>query len=103
MPTEVLRSTKDNENAQFDTKTHESTKRMHGDLCRARARGIGVQFSEGFLRVSKVTGAELYASQLLQAGKHRDVRALVRLPLLPPLAISAAVAHSVTGNDKGIW
>jgi hypothetical protein len=69
----------------------------------AHSRGTGVHFSEGFLRVSKVTGAELYASQLLQAGKHRDVRALVRLPLLPPLAISAAVAHSVTGNDKGIW
>ena len=75
----------------------------HSVLEAAHARGIGVQFSEGFLRVSKVTGAELYASQLLQAGKHRDVRALVRLPLLPPLAISAAVAHSVTGNDKGIW
>jgi len=69
----------------------------------AHSRGTGVHFSEGFLRVSKVTGAELYASQLLQAGKHRDVRALVRLPLLPPLAITAAVAHSFTGNDKGIW
>lgn len=69
----------------------------------AHSRGTGVQFSAGFLRVSKVTGAELFASQLLQAGKHGDVRALIRLPLLPPLAISAAVAHGITGNDKGIW
>jgi len=69
----------------------------------AFSRGTGVRFGQGFLRVSKVTAAGLYGAQLLQAGRHRDVRALVRLPLLPPLAISAAVAHGVTGNDKGIW
>ncbi len=62
-----------------------------------------VQFKSGYLRVSKATGARLYSSQLLAAGKHGDVRALLRLPLLPPLAISALVAHTLTGNDKGIW
>ncbi len=62
-----------------------------------------VQFKTGYLRVSKATGARLYSSQLLAAGKHGDIRALLRLPLLPPLAISALVAHSLTGNDKGIW
>ena len=62
-----------------------------------------VQFKSGYLRVSKATGARLYTSQLLAAGKHGDVRALLRLPLLPPLAISALVAHGLTGNDKGIW
>jgi len=62
-----------------------------------------VQFKGGYLRVSKATGAKLYSSQLLQAGRHGDVRALLRLPLLPPLAISALVAHSLTGDDKGIW
>lgn len=62
-----------------------------------------VQFKGGYLRVSKATGARLYSSQLLAAGKHGDIRALLRLPLLPPLAISALVAHSFTGNDKGIW
>ncbi|MGA7968236.1 MAG: nucleotidyltransferase family protein [Terriglobales bacterium] len=62
-----------------------------------------VQLKGGYLRVSKATGAKLYSSQLLQAGKHGDVRALLRLPLLPPLAISALVAHSLTGDDKGIW
>ncbi|MGC2248793.1 MAG: hypothetical protein WA609_19475 [Terriglobales bacterium] len=62
-----------------------------------------VQFKDDYLRVSKATGARLYSSQLLAAGKHGDIRALLRLPLLPPLAISALVAHSLTGNDKGIW
>jgi hypothetical protein len=62
-----------------------------------------VKFKSGYLRVSKATGARLYSSQLLQAGKHGDVRALLRLPLLPPLAISALVAHGLTGDDKGIW
>ncbi len=62
-----------------------------------------VQFKGGYLRVSKVTGARLYSTQLLKAGRHLDIRALLRLPLLPPLAISALVAHSLTGDDKGIW
>jgi hypothetical protein len=62
-----------------------------------------VYFKDGYLRVSKSTGVRLYSSQLLEAGKHRNVRALLRLPLLPPLAVSALVAHSLTGNDKGIW
>jgi len=65
--------------------------------------GDTVHFGEGFLRVSKLTAAELYGAQLMQAGRRRDTRALLRLPLLPPLAISALVAHTLTGNDKGIW
>lgn len=72
-------------------------------LSSAHSRGTGVRFENSFLRVSKLTAASLYSAQLVQAGKHRDVRALLRLPLLPPLAISALVAHSFTGNDKGIW
>jgi hypothetical protein len=69
----------------------------------ARSRGDGVHFGNGFLRVSKLTAAGLYGAQLVQAGKRRNMRALTRLPLLPPLAISALVAHGLTGNDKGIW
>ncbi len=72
-------------------------------LLGARSRSTEIQFQQGFLRVSKMTATGLYGAQLLQAAKHRDLRALVRLPLLPPLAISAAVAYGVTGNDKGIW
>ena len=56
-----------------------------------------------FLRVSKGPAAGLYGSQLLNAGRHADFRALSRLPLLPPLAISAFLAYRFTGNDKGVW
>jgi hypothetical protein len=72
-------------------------------LSSAHSRGDSVRFGNGFLRVSKLTAAGLYSSQLVQAGKHGDMRALLRLPLLPPLAVSALVAHGLTGNDKGIW
>lgn len=72
-------------------------------IASAHSRATGVRFENGFLRVSKLTAAGLYGSQLVQAGRHRDLRALLRLPLLPPLAISALVAHGLTGNDKGIW
>jgi len=56
-----------------------------------------------FLRVPKVPAAGLYGSQLLSAGRHADLRAIFRLPLLPPLAISALLAYRLTGNDKGVW
>jgi hypothetical protein len=69
----------------------------------ARSRDEGVRFGNGFLRVSKLTATGLYVTQLLQAGRRGDGRALMRLPLLPPLAVSALVAHGLTGNDKGIW
>ena len=72
-------------------------------IASAHAQGGGVRFGNGFLRVSKLTAAGLYGSQLVHAGRRRDMRALLRLPLLPPLAISALVAHELTGNDKGIW
>jgi hypothetical protein len=72
-------------------------------LAAAHAREQGVRFGNGFLRVSKVTAAGLYGAQVMQAGLRRDMRALMRLPLLPPLAFTALVAHSLTGNDKGIW
>lgn len=63
----------------------------------------GVRFDNGFLRVSKTTAAALYGSQLLHAGLRHDIRALLRLPLLPPLAITALLAYQLTGNDKAIW
>jgi hypothetical protein len=62
-----------------------------------------VRFENGFLRVPLSKALSLYVSQLLQAGRRRDARALRRLPLLPPLAVSALVAHRLTGDDKGIW
>jgi len=67
------------------------------------SRDIRVHLGGQFLRVPKGPAAGLYASQLLSAGRHADLRAMFRLPLLPPLAISALVAYRLTGNDKGVW
>jgi hypothetical protein len=56
-----------------------------------------------FLRVPLWPSARLYGSQLLSAGAKRDYRAIRRLPLLPPLAVTALIASRLTGTDKGIW
>jgi hypothetical protein len=69
----------------------------------ARAADMQVQFRGNFLRVPMKPAAGLYGSQLLSAGKHGDLRAMSRLPLLPPLAVSALVAFRLTGSDKGVW
>jgi len=69
----------------------------------AQSSNITVRTRGDFLRVPMGPAASLYGSQLLSAGKKFDLRALTRLPLLPPLAVSALVAYRLTGSDKGIW
>lgn len=64
---------------------------------------LRVRLGGQFLRVPKLPAAALYGSQLLSAGRHADLRAIFRLPLLPPLAISALLAYRLTGDDKGVW
>jgi hypothetical protein len=64
---------------------------------------LRVQFRDNFLRVPMGPAAGLYGSQLLNASRHGDFRAISRLPLLPPLAVSALVAFRLTGSDKGVW
>jgi Uncharacterised nucleotidyltransferase len=64
---------------------------------------LRVQFGNGFLRVPMRPVAALYSSQLFAAGRHGDMRAITRLPLLPPLAVSALLAYRLTGSDKGVW
>jgi hypothetical protein len=64
---------------------------------------LRVQFGNGFLRVPMRPAAALYSSQLFAAGRHGDMRAIARLPLLPPLAVSALLAYRLTGSDKGVW
>jgi hypothetical protein len=64
---------------------------------------LRVQFRDNFLRVPMRPAAGLYGSQLLNASKQGDFRAISRLPLLPPLAVSALVAYRLTGSDKGVW
>jgi len=75
----------------------------HEVIRAARWADLNVQFRGKFLRVPMRPAAELYGSQLVNAGLHGDVRALTRLPLLPPLAVSALVAYRLTGSDKGVW
>ena len=70
------------------------------DAC---AADLQVQLGGDFLRVPMKPAAGLYGSQLLSAGRHGDLRAISRLPLLPPLAVSALVAYRLTGSDKGVW
>lgn len=72
-------------------------------LLSAQSQHARVRFKSGFLRVPKALAASLYTSQVLQAGLRRDMRALLRLPLLPPLAVSALLVYGITGNDKGVW
>jgi len=69
----------------------------------AYSRDIRLFFENGFLRVPKIPAAGLYGRQVLTAGMNGDFRAMCRLPLLPPLAISALLALRLTGSDKGVW
>ena len=69
----------------------------------ARSPQMQVALRANFLRVPLIPSAGLYGTQLLHAGAKRDLRAMCRLPLLPPLAVSALVAFRLTGTDKGIW
>lgn len=74
----------------------EVTDSVHSSELRVFLRG-------DFLRVPMLPAAELYGSQLFNAGRNGDMRAMFRLPLLPPLALTALLAYRVTGSDKGIW
>ena len=75
----------------------------HEVLAFAYSKEIRVYLGGDFLRVPKRPAAWLYASQLMSAARHVDLRAMGRLPLLPPLAVSALVAFRLTGSDKGVW
>jgi hypothetical protein len=69
----------------------------------ANSSDLRLRFRDHFLRIPMGRAAGLYGWQLLSAGRHHDLRAISRLPLLPPLAISALVAYRITGDDKGVW
>jgi hypothetical protein len=69
----------------------------------ANSSDLRLRFRDDFLRIPMGRAAGLYGWQLLSASRHHDLRAISRLPLLPPLAISALVAYRITGDDKGVW
>jgi len=47
--------------------------------------------------------ANLYLRQFAGNGVKHNVRAMMRLSLLPMLATAAFVSFRLTGNDKGVW
>src|SRR5438477_3762373 len=69
----------------------------------AYSRDVRVHPRGDFLRVPMLPAASLYGTQLLNASRHRDLRAMCRLPLLPPLAVTALLAYRLTGSVKGVW
>jgi len=70
----------------------------------ARCGGDVVYVGGRFLRVPVMpNGAELYTRKIFEVASKRDIPAMVRLSLLPPLASAAAVAYKLTGSDKGVW
>jgi hypothetical protein len=72
-------------------------------LATAYSPNLRVRFRNNFLRLPIARAANLYGSQLLSAARRGDFRAITRLPLLPPLAVSALMAYRFTGSDKGVW
>jgi len=70
----------------------------------ARFGGEKVYVRARFIRVPIMPqGADLYTRQLTQTALRGDVEGALRLNLLPPLALAAAVAYKLTGSDKGVW
>jgi len=72
-------------------------------IASAYSQDIHVHPRGDFLRVPMLPAAGLYGAQLLTASRHRDLRTMCRLPLLPPLAVTALLAYRLTGSDKGVW
>ena len=70
----------------------------------ARFGAEKVHAAARFLRVPILPeGANLFTRQVTRTALHGDFAAALRLNLLPPLAVAAAVAYKLTGSDKGIW
>jgi hypothetical protein len=66
--------------------------------------GIDEVFVRGiWLRVPVRRAALLYGRQICRMTMRRDVHAILRLSLLPPLASAARLSYMVTGNHSGIW
>ena len=82
-----------------------SAPQLPGEVLEAARFGGDVVYVGGrFLRIPLLpNGADLYTRQVVKVASNRDIPAMVRLSLLPPLASAAALAYRFTGSDKGIW
>jgi len=63
-----------------------------------------VSFRRKFLRIPIFPqAAKLYASEWTRLLLNGELQSTLRLSLLPPLAVAAALEFKFTGTDKGIW
>lgn len=70
----------------------------------ARFGADQLSFRRGLLRIPFLPqSVQLYARKFSRLALKGDLPATLRLSLLPGLAAAAAVAHKITGTDKGIW
>jgi hypothetical protein len=70
----------------------------------ARFGGDNIRFKQQFLRIPIFPqAAGLYAKEWIKLLSNGELQNTLRLSLLPGLAVAAALAFKMTGNDKGIW
>jgi len=70
----------------------------------AKFGGDNIRFKQQFLRIPIFPqAAGLYAKEWMKLLSNGELQNTLRLSLLPGLAVAAAVAFKMTGNDKGIW
>jgi hypothetical protein len=66
--------------------------------------GLEEVFVRGkWLRVPASRAAFLYSRELGAMASRLDLRGLLRLSMLPPLASAARLSYMLTGNHSGIW
>jgi hypothetical protein len=73
-------------------------------ILKASKFGMDQVFVRGiWLRVPVRHAVRLYGRQVYQMATRRDLRGVLRLSLLPPLASVARLSYVLTGNPSGIW
>jgi hypothetical protein len=70
----------------------------------ARFDNANVGFRKAFLRIPIFPeAASLYAKEWKKLFLRGELQNILRLSLLPGLAVAAALSSKITGSDKGIW
>lgn len=69
-----------------------------------RFNSSSTYLDQKFVRIPIVPeAADLFFHQLAGNGRKHNLRAVMRLSLLPALATAAFVSFRITGDDKGVW
>jgi hypothetical protein len=73
-------------------------------LASARSSEKRTYVQDKFVRIPIMPDAAgLYTHQMARIGARGNLRAMLRLGLLPALATAAFLGYKITGSDKGIW